>query len=98
MPAFIKNLLRDPKFDACAIVVLWVVYIIGKNFQLSPVEFHLIPLSQPLSVPVSEIVIGSMAFGCLATVAVQFFWKRRRSSKPSAESVTASAASTKTVA
>ncbi len=90
MPAFIRNLLRDPKFDVGAIVVLWVVYIVGENFRLEPVQFHLIPFWQPLFVPVSEIVIGSMVFGCLATVAVQFLWKRRRSSKPSAESVTAS--------
>lgn len=33
MPVFLKNLLKDPKFDAAAIILLWVVYIIGKNFS-----------------------------------------------------------------
>jgi len=46
VPVFLKNLLKDPKFDATVIIVLWVVYIIGKNFEPT-VDFHLIPLLAP---------------------------------------------------
>ena len=88
MPAFLKNLLKDPKFDAAAIIVLWVLYIVGENFKLEPVEFHLIPFWRPLSIPVSEIVIGAAVFGCLATIVVQRAWRRRGSSKPASESGT----------
>ncbi len=88
MPAFLKNLLKDPKFDAAAIIVLWVLYIVGENFKLEPVEFHLVPLWHPLSIPVSEIVIGAALFGCLATIVVQRAWRRRGSSKPTSESGT----------
>ncbi len=88
MPAFLKNLLKDPKFDAAAIIVLWVLYVVGENFKLEPVEFHLVPLLRPLSVPVSEIVIGAALFGCLATIVVQRGWRRRGASKPTSESGT----------
>jgi len=88
VPAFLKNLLKDPQFDATVIIVLWVVYIIGKNFEPT-VDFHLIPLLAPLKIPVWWIVIGSAIFGCLATIAVQYSWRRRRSSKPISESATA---------
>jgi len=87
MPAFLKNLLKDPKFDAAAIIVLWVLYIVGKNFEPT-VDFHLIPLWRPLRIPVWWIVIGSAVFGCLATILVQRYWRRRGSSKPTSESAT----------
>ncbi len=92
MPAFLKNLLKDPKFDAAAIIVLWVVYIIGKNFEPT-VDFHLVPLAAPLRIPVWWIVIGSAIFGCLATIAVQYSWRRKRSSKPISDSSTAAVSS-----
>ena len=93
MPVFLKNLLKDPKFDAAAIIVLWLAYVIGENFRLDPIQFHLIPFRPPLQVPVSEVVIGAIIFGCLATLAVQYYWRRRRSSKPISESATAPASS-----
>ncbi len=89
MPAFLKNLLKDPKFDAAAIIVLWVLYIVGKNyFEPKTVDFHLVPLLRPLEIPVWWIVIGSAVFGCLATIVVQRAWRRRGSSKPTSESGT----------
>jgi len=88
VPAFLKNLLKDPKFDAAAIIVLWVVYIVGENFKLEPVPFHLIPFRSPLRIPVSCVALGSAVFGCLATIVVQRAWRRRGSSKPTSESAT----------
>lgn len=89
MPLFLKNLLKDPKFDAAAIIIIWVIYIVGQNFKLDPIKFHLVPFMTPLTVPVSEIVIGSIAFGCLATVAAQYSFRRRRASKPISASAAA---------
>ena len=89
MPAFLKNLLKDPKFDATVIIVIWLVYVVGENFKLDPVQFRLIPFWRPLLVPVSEIVIGAIIFGCLATIAIQYYWRRKRSSKPISASASA---------
>jgi hypothetical protein len=89
VPDFLKNLLKDPKFDAAAIIVIWVIYIIGQNFKLDPIKFHLVPFMNPLTVPVSEIVIGSIVFGCLATLAAQYSLRRRRASKPISSSAPA---------
>jgi len=97
VPLFLKNLLKDPKFDAAAIIVLWLIYIIGENFKLDPIQFHLIPFVSPLRIPVSEIVIAAIVFGSLATIAIQYYWRRSRSSKPTSSS-TAAPVSSSTVA
>jgi hypothetical protein len=91
-PAFAKN----PKVIIGAIVLAWVAYVVYSNFQLDPVQIRLLPFAATLQFKVSAIVIGSVIFGVVATLVVQFFW--RRQSKPTSVIVTAPASSNKTVA
>jgi hypothetical protein len=91
-PAFAKN----PKVIFSAIVIAWLAYIVYSNFQLDPVEIHLLPLAATLQFRVSAIVVGSAVFGVVATLAVQFFW--RRQSKPTSVIVTTPVSNSKTVA
>jgi len=91
-PAFIKN----PKFIGGTIVVLWVAYIVYWNYRLNPIDIQLLPFLKPAQLSVSSVIIGATLFGCLATITVQFFWRRGRS-KNGSDASTASAASTKPV-
>jgi hypothetical protein len=93
MPKFAKN----PKIIVGAIVVLWVAYIVGSNFQLEPVSIHLIPFAATLDFKVSAVIIGAAIFGSAATLIIQWLWKRR-SSKNGSAAAAASAASNRTVA
>src|SRR5271157_3177650 len=94
MPAFAKS----PKFMIGTIIVLWLVYIIYENFQLPRVEIHLLPFGLLiLQLPVSAILIGAAIFGAIATLVIQWLWKRR-SSKNNSASAPASASSARTVA
>ncbi len=81
MPAFTKS----PKFIIGVIVVLWVIYVIYANFQLTPVEIHLFPwpLSVILQVRVSAVIIGSAIFGAVVAVVLQLAWRRRPSKNAS---------------
>ena len=73
MPSFLKN----PKFIVGAIVVLWVVYVVSNNLEKS-VNFRLLPFNiLTLQLRVSAVVVGSALFGALATIVIQFLWKRR---------------------
>ena len=92
-PAFVKN----PKFIGGAIVSLWVAYIVYWNYRLSPIDIQLVPFIKPAQLSVSSVIIGAALFGCLATLAIQFLW-RRVGSKSGSVASTASADSTKTVA
>lgn len=79
MPPFVKN----PKFIVGAIIVLWLAYVIYANFQLAPIEIKLLPFVAYLQFRVSAVIIGAAIFGALATLAIQFFWKRRSSKNAS---------------
>jgi hypothetical protein len=92
-PSFVKN----PKFIGGAIVILWVIYVVYWNYRLSPIDIQLFPFLKPVQLSVSSVIIGSALFGCLATVVVQFLWRRGRSKNGSAAS-TAPAGNSKTVA
>ena len=73
MPSFLKN----PKFIVGAIVVLWVAYVVSNNLEKS-VNFRLLPFNiLTLQLRVSAVVIASALFGALATIVIQFMWKRR---------------------
>jgi len=73
MPSFLKN----PKFIAGTIVVLWVAYIIYTNLEKS-VAFYLLPFNiLTLQLRVSAVVAGSAIFGAILTLVIQFFWSRR---------------------
>ena len=73
MPSFLKN----PKFIAGTIVVLWVAYIIYTNLEKS-VAFYLLPFNiLTLQLRVSAIVAGSAIFGAIVTLVIQFLWNRR---------------------
>ncbi len=86
MPSFAKN----PKVIASAFIILWIAYILYANFfQLDPVQIHLLPLAATLQLKVSAIVIGSAIFGSVATLIVQWAW-RRRHSNPGSASITES--------
>jgi hypothetical protein len=92
LPVFLKN----PKFIGGVIVAAWVVYVITKNFELSPIEIHLIPFLATLNFKVSSVIIAAAIFGSAATLVVQYQWKRWSASKPT--SVSAPGESNKTVA
>jgi hypothetical protein len=91
-PAFVKN----PRFIGGTIIILWVAYVVYWNYRLNPIDIQLVPFVKPAQLSVSSVIIGSAFFGFLATIAVQFFWRRERS-KNGSETVTASAVSTKPV-
>ena len=88
---------KRPKFWVNAILIVWLVYIIYANFQLTPVPIHLIPHFVELQLRVSGIIIGSAIGGAALTLALQFFW-HRRSSKNASQSAAAAASSSSTVA
>jgi hypothetical protein len=92
-PAFVKN----PKFIGGTIVVLWVAYVVYWNYRLNPIDIQLFPLLKPAQLSVSSVIIGAALFGCLATIAIQFLW-RRGDSKNGSVASTAPPDSTKTVA
>jgi uncharacterized integral membrane protein len=89
---------KRPKFWIGAIIVLWLVYLIYANSQPAPVEIHLIPWFVTLQLKLSAIIIGSGIVGALITLAIQYFWRRRGSSKNAAVSSPAPPLSTSTVA
>jgi hypothetical protein len=92
-PAFVKN----PKFIGGAIVVLWVTYVVYWNYRLEPISIQLFPVMKPELLSVSSVIIGAAVFGCVATLAIQFLWRRGRSKNGSAASSTPPA-NNKTVA
>lgn len=92
-PAFAKN----PKFIGGVIVILWVAYVVYWNHRLDPIQIQLFPFIKPAQLNVSSVIVGAAVFGCLATLAVQFLWRRGRSKNGSAVSA-APAESSKTVA
>jgi hypothetical protein len=89
---------KRPKFWVGLVLIAWVAYIMYENFQLSPVEIRLIPFFATLQLQVSAIIVGSAIVGSVATLAAQFLWRRRASSKNGAQSTAAPASSSKTVA
>jgi hypothetical protein len=73
MPSFLKN----PKVIIGTIVVLWVAYIVSNNLEKS-VDFRLLPFNLlTLQLRVSAVVIASALFGAVATIVIQFLWRRR---------------------
>jgi hypothetical protein len=72
MPAFAKN----PKVIIGTIVVLWVAYIIYANFQPKTVEFYLLPFGVIIEFKLSSVIIGAAIFGVLATLIIQYLWRR----------------------
>lgn len=72
MPDFAKN----PKVIGSTIVILWLAYVIYANFQLAPIEIKILPFIATLSFRVSAVIIAAILFGVIATLAVQFLWKR----------------------
>ena len=72
MPAFAKN----PKIIIGTIVVLWVAYILYANFQPKTVEFYLLPFGAVIEFKLSSVIIGATIFGVLATLIVQYLWRR----------------------
>jgi hypothetical protein len=92
MPQFAKN----PKVIAGVLIVAWLIYVVYRNYQLAPVEIHLLPFGFILQLRVSTILVGAAIFGSAATLAIQWLWRRR--SKNASQSAVAPAASTRTVA
>ena len=88
---------KRPKFWVALILVLWVAYIIYANYRLSPVEIRLVPWFVTLQVNVSAIMVVSAVAGCILTLVIQFYW-RRRSSKNASVSTAAAATSSSPVA
>jgi hypothetical protein len=88
---------KRPKFWGGAIIILWLAYVIYANSQPSPVLIHLVPFAT-LQLKLSAVITGGAMLGCLLTLAVQYFWRRRGSSKPTVVSAPAPSASSSTVA
>jgi len=84
MPAFAKN----PKFIIGTIVVLWVAYIVYANFQPKPVDFYLLPFGVIIQFKLTTVIVGAAIFGALATLVIQWLWRRPSNvaSSPSASS------------
>ncbi len=82
MPAFVKS----PKFIIGTIVVLWVAYVIYANFQPKTVDFYLLPFGAIVQFKLSTVIIGAAIFGAVATIVIQWLWRRpsNSSSAPSA--------------
>ena len=72
MPAFAKN----PKIIIGTIVVLWVAYILYANFQPKVVDFYLLPFGVIIQFKLSSVIIGAALFGVLATLTIQYLWRR----------------------
>jgi hypothetical protein len=73
MPSFLKS----PKVIVGTIVVLWIAYVIYNNLEKS-VDFRLLPFNiLTIQLRVSAVVVGSALFGAVATIVIQFLWKRR---------------------
>src|SRR5438552_8211229 len=64
--AIVMDFWRRPKFWGAFILVAWVLYVIYANFQLPPVEIHLLP-KVILQFRVSAIIIMAAIFGAVAT-------------------------------
>jgi hypothetical protein len=92
LPAFLKN----PKYIAGAIIAVWVIYVISANFQLRLIEIRLLPFIASIYLKVSTVIICSVIFGALLTLAIQYQLRRWKSSNPTAVSSTVD--SNKTVA
>ena len=79
MPAFAKN----PKFIIGTIVVLWVAYVIYANFPKT-VDFYVLPFGVIKQFNLSSIIVGAAIFGSVATVVIQWLWRRPSNSSSSA--------------
>jgi hypothetical protein len=73
MPDFVKT----PRFIIGTVVVVWVLYIIYANFQLDLVKFYLLPFNiLVLQLKLSAVIIAAAFFGAIATIAIQWLWRR----------------------
>lgn len=86
MPSFLKN----PKFIIGTIVVLWVAYVVEENFRLDPIMIRLLPFAAALQLRVSAVIIGAALFGVVATLVIQFLWRRRSRNGSSARPASSS--------
>jgi hypothetical protein len=80
MPAFAKN----PKFIIGTIVVLWVAYVIWANFQPKIVDFYLLPFGVIVQFKLSTVIVGAAIFGAVATIVIQWLWRRPSNSSSAA--------------
>ncbi len=77
MPAFAKN----PKFIIGTIVALWVLYVIYANYQFDLIKFHLFP-GFFIGTRLSSLIIGAAIFGSVATLVIQWLWRRSSNVAP----------------
>jgi len=89
---------KSPKFWVGAIIILWLAYLIYANSQPAPVEIHLVPWFVTVQLKLSAIIIGGGLVGTLITLAIQYLWRRRGSSKNASVSNPAPPLSSSTVA
>jgi hypothetical protein len=92
-PRFVKS----PKFIGGAIIILWLAYVVYWNHRLNPIDIQLFPFVKPAQLNVSSVIVGAAIFGSLATLGIQFVWRKGRSKNGSAAS-TAPVGKNKTVA
>jgi hypothetical protein len=87
---------KRPKFWIGAIIILWLGYLLTANLS-EPVEVYLIPYFVHRTVPAASVMIVAALVGCVLTLVIQYFW-RKRSAKNTVSSATAPLSSSSTVA
>jgi uncharacterized integral membrane protein len=92
MPKFWKS----PRFWIALVLLLWLIYVLNGNLETA-VTLWLIPLWVHPMVHLSWVILGSVIFGAVLTLLIQFAM-RRRSSKYASVSAAAAESSSSTVA
>jgi uncharacterized integral membrane protein len=90
VPKFVKN----PRLIIGVLLGLYLAYLIDANLDQA-VGITLFPRVQ-WQLPLLVVMTACVAFGCGATLALQYLWRRRQASKPSEHLSAASEDSSKT--
>ncbi len=80
MPAFVKT----PRFILSAIFLLWLIFVIYKNYDQAPVFIWYFPVFGKIQVRLLWALIDAAVFGAILTLVVQWLWTHRSSKKASA--------------
>lgn len=85
---------RNPRLIVGVLLGLYLAYLIDANLDQA-VMLTLFPwVKKEFGLPV--VMVACIAFGCAATLVIQFLWRRRQTSKPGEYANAASHESSKT--
>jgi uncharacterized integral membrane protein len=92
----VPNFVKNPRLIVGVLVGLWLAYVIEANLDQA-VMMTLFPwVRWEFRLPV--VMLVCIAFGCVATMIVQYLWRRRYVSKPTEPLSPATRESSKTSA